>query len=52
MSISEVKGKPIMAVDVWEHAYYLKHQNKRVDYLNAIWSVWNWEKIEENYLTA
>ncbi len=52
MSIAEVKGKPIMGVDIWEHAYYLKHQNKRGDYLNDIWSVWNWEKIEQNYLSA
>lgn len=52
MSIAEVKGKPIMGVDVWEHAYYLKHQNRRADYLNDIWNVWNWEKIEQNFLAS
>ncbi len=52
MSIAEIKGKPLMGVDVWEHAYYLKHQNKRGDYLSDIWNVWNWEKIEQNYLSA
>jgi Fe-Mn family superoxide dismutase len=52
MSLAEIKGKPLMGVDVWEHAYYLKHQNKRADYLNDIWNIWNWEKIEQNYLSA
>jgi Fe-Mn family superoxide dismutase len=51
MAIADVKAKPIMGVDVWEHAYYLKHQNVRANYLNDIWHVWNWEKIEQNYIT-
>jgi len=40
---------PIFGVDVWEHSYYLKYQNRRADYLNAVWSVLNWEAIEKRY---
>jgi Fe-Mn family superoxide dismutase len=50
MDVSEIKGTPILAVDVWEHAYYLKHQNKRAEYLKTWWSVVNWGQVESNYL--
>lgn len=42
-------GKPILGIDVWEHAYYLKHQNKRADYLNGIWEILNWRYVESLY---
>lgn len=52
MDVAEIKGKPILGVDVWEHAYYLKYQNKRPDYLQAIWNVINWNKIAEHFIAA
>ncbi len=52
MDISKDKGIPILGIDVWEHAYYLKYQNKRADYLGAIWNVIDWEEISKKYSNA
>jgi Fe-Mn family superoxide dismutase len=52
MDMAEVKGTPILGLDVWEHAYYLHYQNRRADYVNAFWSLVNWAEVNRRFSAA
>ncbi len=52
MDVADVKGTPILGIDVWEHAYYLNYQNRRADYLTSIWNIVNWNQVSKLFTSA
>ena len=52
MDVTETNGMPLLALDVWEHAYYLKYNNRRTEYIENFWKIVDWEKVEQRYIKA